>query len=118
MCCVLCCLLFVVFLCFEFLFLFCAHLSSSLVLFSFFLSSLFSLPLCILYQDVSCNGLTDGDFQYLTTSLMAAKASALQIILYENNNVTSSSLNIKKLEEILTSGKKMNESQNVGRSLK
>ena len=49
---------------------------------------------------------------------MAAKASALQIILYENNNVTSSSLNIKKLEEILLSGKSMNESQNVGRSLK
>ena len=116
MCCVLCCLLFVVFLCFEFLFLFCAHLSSSLVLFSFFLSSLFSLPLCILYQDVSCNGLTDGDFQYLTTSLMAAKASALKMIKYDNNNLTSS-LGEKRIQEILKYGS-VNEEQKVVRSLK
>ena len=114
----MCVLLFVVFsvlsLCVPFLrsslFFSCSFFFSSF----FFLSSL--LPLCILYQDVSCNGLTDGDFQYLTTSLMAAKASALKIIKYDNNNLTSS-LGEKRIQEILKYGS-VNEEQKVVRSLK
>ena len=114
-CCVVCVLLFVVFsvlsLCVPFL---RSSLFFSCSLFFFFLSSL--LPLCILYQDVSCNGLTDGDFQYLTTSLMAAKASALKMIKYDNNNLTSS-LGEKRIQEILKYGS-VNEEQKVVRSLK